>query len=35
MGRDSHIRFSAPDGEMERTSLCPEFPPHIELTAQR
>ena len=25
--RDSHIRFSAPDGEMERSSLCPEFPP--------
>src|SRR5271165_5760745 len=25
--QDGHVRFSAPEGEMECSVLCPEFPP--------
>ena len=28
-GRDSHIRFFAPGGEIEHSALCAEFPPHV------
>ena len=31
-GRDNHIRFFAPEGEMERSALCPEFSPRIEIS---
>ena len=32
--RDSHIRFFAPQGQLERSALCPKFPGRIELFAK-
>jgi Uma2 family endonuclease len=29
--RDSHIRFFAPEGQVERSSLCPKFPRRIQI----
>ncbi len=28
--RDSHIRFFAPEGEVEHSALCPKFPKRIQ-----
>jgi Uma2 family endonuclease len=32
--RDSQIRFFTPQGQVERSALCPEFPARIELFAK-
>ncbi|HYY29372.1 MAG TPA: Uma2 family endonuclease [Chthoniobacterales bacterium] len=32
--RDSRIRFFAPQGELERSLLCPNFPRRIELSSK-
>ena len=32
--RDSHIRFFAPQGQLERSALCPKFPTWIQLFAK-
>ena len=32
--RDSQIRFFAPQGQVERSALCPKFPTRIELFAK-
>jgi Uma2 family endonuclease len=29
--RDSHIRFFAPEGQVERSSLCPKFPRRVQI----
>ena len=32
--RDSHMRFFAPQGQLERSALCPKFPGRIQLLAK-
>ena len=30
-GPDSHIRFFAPEAEVDHSSLCPKFPKRIQI----